>query len=137
MITYKKYCISWLKKTGYFNVILEYVKRHEFQNNSIASYFDNAKPEDFIIQFIPIKQGTYEPEDNTYEFVLLNKIYEIYNYWIIELYKLNPNYGFTHIKSVYRVCKYNKRQTLANLIIEFIAKNNRLPTEEEQEKFNK
>lgn len=137
MITYKKYCISWLKKTGYFSAVLEYVKRHKIGNNSISSYFDNVRPENFIIQLIPIKQGTYEPNDNTYEFVLLNKITEIYNYWLIELYKLNPNYGFTHIKSAYRLFKYKKTKTIANLIIEFIVKNQRLPTEEEQKDLKK
>lgn len=133
MITFKKYCMSWLKKNGFFNVILEYTKRHELENNEVSSYFDNVRPENFIIQLIPIRQGTYEPDSNTYENILVNKVTEIYNLWLIELYKISPNYGIKFIKDSYNKNKHSMKQTLANKIIEFIAYNNRMPLEDEQQ----
>lgn len=133
-MTYKQYFFSWLKRNGYFKVILELCKRHKISNNSIDSYFDNSIPQSFITNFIITNNG-FSINTNNYENLLLNKLKEINAYWLIELYNINNDYFYDYVKDLDNYDYYQIRNQSCRLkafnIIHFISVKKRMPTEEE------
>ena len=133
-MTYKKYCISWLKKNGYFKIIQEFVKRHKITNNFIDSHFDNLEPHKFIKILLPKWHGIYKNKEECYENILYNKIEEIHLLWIVELYKINSAYFMPIIESEYYIYQRQSYRPLAYNLIAFIGEKKRMPNEEEIEK---